>query len=485
MSLISAIPMLKERRTKILSTLGPASNTGSTLAALVDAGADVFRLNMSHGDHSGHRETYHLARKAAENANRTIAIVADLCGPKIRVGRLAGGAIELKGQEKVVVTTRDVIGESGLIPCGYQDLAADVSPGSRILMDDGLMELMVENVDETEIQCQVIRGGLLRERKGMNLPNVRVSAPSVTEKDREDAIFAMDLGVDFLALSFVREAKDVRDLRSLISTHGSKVNIIAKIERPEALDNIDEILKEADAIMVARGDLGVELPPEEVPLVQELLINRAHQVNKPVIVATQMLESMVEHALPTRAEVSDVSRAVRHGVDAVMLSAETAAGKYPVQSVRMMDRIARQTEAHMAQKGRYGSINRVAESERPLPVEVAAARSVALLTLDLKIKAVVVISQTGVTAAIVSSTRPAAPVLAVSTVSDAVSRMNLMWGVMPRLAESSCFDSPETMARRLVEETKVAEVGDKVLLARGFRAEEGEQNHPSVTILTI
>ncbi|MEO5342097.1 MAG: pyruvate kinase [Gammaproteobacteria bacterium SHHR-1] len=485
MSLLEPVPPLKMRRTKIVATLGPASNCETTLVDLVDAGADVFRLNMSHGSHAQHAETYHLARAAAAGGRRSIAILADLCGPKIRVGRLQEGAVNLEDGERVVVTTRDLVGGPGLIPCGYRSLASDVSPGSRILMDDGMLELMVESVADSEIGCQVLRGGLLRERKGINLPNVRVSAPSLTDKDRADAHFALDLGVDFLALSFVREAQDIRDLRQLISEHGSKVNIIAKIERPEALDNIDEILHETDAIMVARGDLGVELPPEEVPLIQELLINRAHQCNKPVIVATQMLESMVQHSLPTRAEVSDVSRAVRHGTDAVMLSAETAAGRYPVQAVRMMNRITRQTEAHMAAKGRYGHIGRVEDKELPLPPAIAAARAVSLLSRDLRIKAVVVLSQTGVTAAIVSATRPAAPVLAVSWEDDAVSRMNLMWGVMPRHAPAEGFEVADALARRLVLETQLAAPGEHVLLARGFRSLNEDICTPSIAVLTI
>ncbi len=485
MPLLEKVPPLKMRRTKIVATLGPASNIEPILAGLVDAGADVFRLNMSHGSHEQHAETYHLARAAAAGGRRSIAILADLCGPKIRVGQLDGGMIDLNDGERVVVTTRDVVGGPGLIPCGYQSLASEVSTGSRILMDYGMLELLVESVEGTEISCQVLRAGQLRERKGINLPNVRVSAPSLTEKDRADAHFALDLGVDFLALSFVREAQDIRDLRALIGEHGSKVNIIAKIERPEALDNIDEILTEADAIMVARGDLGVELPPEEVPLIQELLISRAHQFNKPVIVATQMLESMVQHSLPTRAEVSDVSRAVRHGVDAVMLSAETAAGRYPVQAVRMMNRITRQTESHMAAKGRYGHIGRVEDQDLPLPAAMAAARAVSLLSRDLQIKAVVVLSQTGVTAAIVSATRPAAPVLAVSWEDDAVSRMNLMWGVMPQLATEDAFDAAEELARRLVLETQLAGPGDHVLLARGFRSLTEDVSCPSIAVMTI
>src|SRR5262245_12255075 len=342
--------LLKRRRTKIVATLGPASSDPGAIEQLIAAGVDVFRLNMSHGTHAEHRAAYDRVRAAAAQRDAPVAVLVDLCGPKLRVGRFAGGRIDLTAGEQVVVTTRDVPGEPGLIPSQYEALAEDVRPGDRILLDDGLLELRVERVEGTEVGCQVVHGGVLRVRNGMNLPGVDVSAPSFTEKDREDTRFALEIGADFVALSFVRRASDLDELNALVA--GSRgAHVIAKIETPEALDAIDEILDACDAIMVARGDLGVEMPPEIVPIAQRRLLARARAKNKPAIVATQMLESMVQNAQPTRAEVSDVSTAVFAGADAVMLSAETASGAHPVAAVEMMDRVSRQVEGYQWSEG--------------------------------------------------------------------------------------------------------------------------------------
>ncbi len=321
MSKLSSQTPLRRRRTKIVATVGPACRDPAVLEDLLRAGVNVFRLNLSHGDHAGHRANFANIQSAAAAAGAAIAVLADLCGPKIRVGSFAGGSITLKSGQTVTVTTRDVLGEPGLIPSQYPALAEDVRPGDRILLDDGMLELHVDSVAGSDIACTVTAGGVLKDRKGMNLPGVLVSSPALTDKDRDDARFALDLGVDFLALSFVRRPSDVADLKSLIAAAGSTAPVIAKIEKPEALDAIDEILDAADGLMVARGDLGVELAPEAVPIVQHDLIERARRRHKPIIVATQMLESMVEHPRPTRAEVSDVSHAVFAGADAVMLSA--------------------------------------------------------------------------------------------------------------------------------------------------------------------
>ena len=347
MSIDTEVKLLARRRTKIVATLGPASSDTDTITRLIQAGVSVFRLNMSHGEHAGHRETFQLVRRLAAEADRHIAILADLAGPKIRVGRFAGGSIVLELGNKVTVTTRDVPGEAGLIPSQYENLADDLSPGDRILLADGVMELEVEGIDGTEIRCIVTQGGVLEDRKGMNLPRVDVSAPCLTDKDKSDARFLLELGVDYLGLSFVRRASDVGELQSLIADSGGQAGIVAKIERPEALEDADAIVEAADAIMVARGDLGVELPPEQVPIAQRKLVDAARARNKPVIVATQMLESMIEHARPTRAEVSDVSHTVLSGADAIMLSGETATGNHPVLAVEMMNRIARQSEAYL------------------------------------------------------------------------------------------------------------------------------------------
>src|SRR5438874_4343352 len=368
--------LLKRRRTRIVATVGPASREPAILEQLIHAGVDVLRLNLSHGDHGEHRVACERIRAAAGKLGEPVAVLADLCGPKIRVGKFRDGRIELHDDERVTVTTRDVVGVPGLIPSQYHALADDVRPGDRILLDDGLLELHVESVAGTEITCTVVSGGVLKDHKGMNLPGVSVSSPALTDKDRDDAHFALGIGVDWLALSFVRRASDVEDLQRLITSTGQATPVIAKIEKPEALACIDEILDAAGGIMVARGDLGVELPPETVPIAQEELVLRARRKNKPVIVATQMLESMVENARPTRAEVSDVSHAVFAGADAVMLSAETSVGAHPVRAVEMMDHVARQVEGWQWSEGAFRSLTRLEPEEAaPLPLRQAVARS--------------------------------------------------------------------------------------------------------------
>ncbi|MEZ4473790.1 MAG: pyruvate kinase, partial [bacterium] len=346
---------LKNRRTRIVATVGPASAGADVLRRLARH-VDVFRLNFSHGSHAAHAEALGLIRAAAGEADRPIAILADLCGPKIRVGRFPGGGIDLAEGAEVVVTTRPTEGGPGLIVSEYQDFARDVRPGSRVLLDDGNLELCVEAVAGEDVTCRVVQGGRLKDRKGMNLPGTALSTPALTEKDRADAIFAADLGVDWIALSFVRDAQDVLDLRRLLDDHGHDTPIVAKIEKPEALDCIGAILEVVDGIMIARGDLGVELPAEEVPLIQAELIRLAVEANRPVIVATQMLESMTEAARPTRAEVTDVAGAAIAGADAVMLSAETAAGRHPVEAVETMDRILRLVEGNLWRDGQFGRL---------------------------------------------------------------------------------------------------------------------------------
>jgi pyruvate kinase len=410
-------------------------------------------------------------------------VLADLCGPKIRVGRFAQGRIELADGDRVTVTTRDVPGEPGLIPSQYEALAHDVRPGDRILLDDGLLELRVEGVDGTEITCRVVHGGVLKDRKGMNLPGVDVSAPSMTEKDHEDARFVLDLGVDFVALSFVRRAADVEELRELISAQ-NPAHVIAKIEMPEALEAIDEILDVSDGIMVARGDLGVELPPEMVPIAQRRLVNAARSQNKPAIVATQMLESMIEHPRPTRAEVSDVSTAVFSGADAVMLSAETASGRYPVQAVEMMDRVARQVEACLWEEGAFGTIALREDEERPIPLHEAIARSTAQLSRDLRVRSILVLSRSGATAGMVAAARPAAPVLAASTEPRICARMSLLWGVISVLVDEAEYQQPTALARRLARELGLGEAGDFILTVQGFK-QPPEDTAPTITALRV
>lgn len=484
MSIDTEVELLALRRTKIVATLGPASNNADTIARLMQAGVNVFRLNMSHGEHAAHGETFQCVRRLAAEAGRHIAILADLAGPKIRVGRFTGGSIVLELGDKVTVTTRDVPGEPGLIPSQYEALADDLSPGDRILLADGVMELEVESIDGTEIRCTVIQGGVLEDRKGINLPRVEVSAPCLTEKDKHDARFLLKLGVDYLGLSFVRRASDIRELKLLVEESGAHVGIVAKIERPEALEDVDAIVNLSDAIMVARGDLGVELPPEQVPIAQRKLVDAARASNKPVIVATQMLESMIENARPTRAEVSDVSHTVLSGADAIMLSGETAAGDHPVLAVEMMNRIARQSEAYLWEQGAFGGFDLRDRGEPPIPFGDAVARSSGQLSRDLRVRGILVISHSGMSAATMSSARPAAPVVSISSSEASCRRMSLMWGVVPHLVEEGDLADPVAMARERAQTLGLAEPGEFVLLVRGFHADP-MLNTPSITLLRV
>jgi len=478
------MPHLSSRKTKIIATLGPASNNQEIIYALIKAGVNIFRLNMSHGEHQGHRKLYQLIRQSAAELNEPIAIFADLCGPKIRTGQFNNGSIMLNSGERVIVTTRDMPGEKNIIPCQYAALSNDVKPGDRILLDDGKFELKVEAIEGQDITCQVIFGGELKNHKGMNLPGVNVSCPSLTEKDRSDAVFALNLGVDYLALSFVRRAEDIDELRELITTNGYDTHIIAKIEKPEALINAQAIIQAADAIMIARGDLGVELNAEDVPVAQHQLIRRARALNKPVIVATQMLESMVDNSRPTRAEVTDVSNAVYSATDAVMLSGETAAGRFPVETVAIMARIIKQTEAFMREQDAFGKLTHRDAEIRPLPFGDAVADATAQLCADLRAKAIIGITSSGMSVVTLSSARPSAPLIAVTASMHVCRRMNLYWGVVPIYSEEAGHTHPNKLAREITVRTGLAVQGDNIIVVRGFNKDR-ELNSPTITMLTL
>lgn len=478
------IPHLSSRKTKIIATLGPASNTEDVIKTLIKAGVNVFRLNMSHGDHEGHRKVYELVRQSAEELKQHITLFADLCGPKIRTGKFKDDSINLVKGTRVLVTTRNILGEDHIIPCQYVALADDVKSGDRILLDDGKLELKVIDKHNTEISCEVIHGGVLKNNKGINLPGVDVSCPSLTEKDRADAVFALDLGVEYLALSFVRKAEDITDLRQLITAKDCQTHIIAKLEKPEALQNGDAIIEAADAIMIARGDLGVELNPEDVPIAQHQLIKRARALNKPVIVATQMLESMIENSRPTRAEATDVSNAVYSAADAVMLSAETAAGAFPVEAVEMMVRIINQTEAFMREQQIYGKSLPRESQLKQLPFGHAVADATAQLCTDVQAKAIISITKAGMTVVTLSSARPEAPLIAISANQQICRRMNLYWGVIPVYSEDAGITHPNKLARQYALETKLANEGDNILLVRGFD-QNPKLNTPTITMLTL
>ena len=484
MTIVTELDLLKYRRSKIVATVGPASANQETIAQLIEAGVDVFRINMSHGEHATHGAAMATIREVAAQLGRHTAILADLCGPKIRTGKFTNGFVELVADARVLVTTRDVIGNSDVIPSQYEGLPRDVRRGDRILLNDGAVELRVEHVDGTDVHCIVIAGGSLGDHKGINLPGVHVSAPSLTDKDRVDAEFALQQRVDFLALSFVRTAADIESLRAVINAAAWQPMIIAKIEKPEALANASAIIAATDAIMVARGDLGVELNPEQVPVAQNQLIKRAIAANKPVIVATQMLESMIENARPTRAEVTDVAHAVSSYSDAIMLSGETAVGAYPVQAVAMMDRIARQTESYNWHT-LHGQRGELPESgDLAVPFGDAVADAVAKLVNDTHARAVLVISNRGMTAATISAARPKAPVVAISRNEGICRRMSLMWGVIPHLSQQVGKDKPAVVARNVAKELHLAESGEFVVLVRGFSADP-ELNVPTISLITV
>ena len=451
---------LSFRRTKIVATQGPATSTPEVLDAMIAAGVDVFRLNFSHGSHESHAESMRAIKEAIARSGRHVAVMGDLCGPKIRVGHFEKGSIELVEGSRVTINVRKVMGHDGLIPSEYEELAKDVKPGDRILMADGTRELRVVSVDDTEVLCDVVRGGVISDRKGINLPNVAISTPSFTAKDKDDAAFACELGVDYLAMSFVRSAKDVLELKAFLAERGADIPVMSKIEKPEAVHNIESIMEASDAIMVARGDLGVEMPAEEIPLIQKELTRMAIRANKPVVIATQMLESMIGAGTPTRAEVTDVAWAAMEGADAVMLSGETSVGKYPVEAVKTMDRIVRMIEGYQYHTDRFFSL---VSHEHPADFEVSMdsqileglSRSATKMARELNAKAVAVCAKTGTTARMISAERPLSPIIAMGCNERICARMGLYWGVLPCLVDEQVIKSPWKFVPQILKDTGI------------------------------
>lgn len=415
------------RRTKIVATVGPACDTAEKLKKLMEAGVDVFRLNFSHGDHHSKADIIRTIRELSSQRQVAVGILGDLQGPKIRTGLMKNGSMELTAGQEVTFTTDDVLGENGRIPTIYKQLPNDVIKGDRILLDDGLMEMEVLGSDGREVSCRVISGGTLKDRKGINLPGAKVSAPALTDKDREDLEFCISQEVDYIALSFVRSASDIHELKKIIFAMHSEINVIAKIEKPEAVDNFDEILIAADGIMVARGDLGVEISPEKVPLIQKRIIRKCNAAGKPVITATQMLESMVNNPRPTRAETSDVANAILDGSDAIMLSAETASGKYPLEAVQMMVQVAQDVERCPCSI--VHEFNPSPHDEDYPPLTEAIGQAACRVAEGVGAAAILAFTQTGKTAALVSKYRPALPIIAVTPSSPVRRRMALYAGV--------------------------------------------------------
>ncbi len=457
------------RRAKIVCTVGPASQTPEMLERLLASGMDVARLNFSHGTHEQHTATIEALRAASLKVRKAVGILGDLQGPKIRTGKLdKGEALLREGAELRITTDESVVGNAQLVSTTYQYLPGDVNPGDRILLDDGLLELRVKSTDKKSlVTTEVVHGGTLRNNKGINLPGVMLRAEALTPKDREDLLFGLKAGVDYVALSFVRQPSDLDQARQVMAQAGRQVPIVAKLEKPEALARLDAILEKTDGVMVARGDLGVEIPPEEVPAIQKDIIRRANQRGLPVIVATQMLNSMIDHPRPTRAEASDVANAVFDGADALMLSGETASGKYPLDSLKMMDRIvlAAESASRASATGR-GYTPPSTEAPAPFPEVIAATACRAAVDAGASLIAAFTLS--GTTARLLSHFRPRVPVVAFSPNQEVRRRLALLWGVVPRVLEP--IQETEAMVRRVEEELisrGLAQRGEKVVIVYG------------------
>lgn len=435
------------RKAKIVATLGPVTRTLDAVQSLVTAGMDVARLNFSHGSHDDHRQNFENVRLAAERAGRPVAVLQDLQGPKIRIGRLRGGRAVLKEGAEVVITVDPEDTSGHKLPCTYSGLPGDVQRGDPILLADGELRLEVLSVTRKEVTCRVITGGVLTDNKGINLPGTAVNIPALTPKDLDDLLFGLTLGVDYVAASFVRSADDVREVRR----HAGSLPIIAKIEKPQAVDRLDEICLAADGIMIARGDLGVELPLERVPLIQKAAIEKINRFGKPAIVATQMLESMIERPAPTRAEVSDVANAILDGADAVMLSAESATGRYANQAVRTMGSIIEEVE----RSPRFHARPETEIERSDGTFATAVARAAAAAADQLGIRTIVCYSRTGQTARLIAEYRPRANIIAFTPRRDAYFRTALYWGVTARMVDP--FHSTDEMLGQI----------SSMLLARG------------------
>ena len=455
------------RRAKIVCTLGPASDTLEMIEALVEAGMDCARLNFSHGSLDDHAKLAGLVREAAARKRRPVAILADLCGPKMRIGKFPGGPIELVPGARFVLTNRDVPGDATQVSHSYRPLPQDVVPGDAILLDDGLMLLRVVETTDTDVICEVEIGGTLSDRKGLNVPGAKLSTPALTAKDKVDLEFAVNtLHTDYLALSFVRSAEDVRQAQRL----AKGTPVIAKLEKPEAIDNLAEILDIAEGAMVARGDLGVEVGSEKVPLIQKRIIREVNARGKLVITATQMLDSMIRNPRPTRAEAADVANAILDGTDAIMLSGETAAGKYPVESVKMMDAITLEVERDWLSSP-VGAIAdpKLIDSSGGWGFTEAAARAAAALSYALPLQAIVSFTRDGRTARLLSEYRPRSIVVAITSRPEVASQLALEWGVVPRIEiPPDTLEEALRLAGALLVREKLAKHGDSVAIVMGW-----------------
>jgi pyruvate kinase len=462
------------KKTKIIATIGPSSNNKSVLKKMASAGMNVARLNFSHGSYAEHGKVINRIRSLSEEMAQPIGILLDLQGPKIRTGMLKDRQpVLLKKNRTIQITSKDVpAGTAEEVSTTYPSLATDVKQGDKILLDDGLIELKVLSSTRDTVTCKIVYGGKLKEHKGINLPGVNVSAPSLTEKDRMDLQFGIEAGVDYIALSFVRSPDDLKHIKNIIKRHGAEIPVIAKIEKPEAVEHLNDILEVADGIMIARGDLGVELRPEQVPTIQKYMIEKSIVANKPVITATQMLETMSSNPIPTRAEASDVANALFDGTDAVMLSGETAAGKYPVQAVKMMARIAAEAETSPFMK-----FNLQHQRDPDDLVTHAVAQSAVNILHELDAKAIIVFSVSGKTSKLISKQRPAMPVYAFSPSKSVFNRLSLVWGITPWIIPA--IDDTKRIIDTgvdILRQKKLIRKNDLVIIVTGLALKRGSTN---------
>ncbi|MCB9559218.1 MAG: pyruvate kinase [Kofleriaceae bacterium] len=463
------------RRAKIVCTLGPASSSPEKIGELIDAGMDVVRLNFSHGTHADHTKLITTVRAEAERRDRAVAVLLDLQGPKIRVGKFAEGQVELHpGAEFAITTDTSVVGDVHRVSTSYTGLIHDVRPGDQILLDDGYLALAVTEVGDKEVRTIVVAGGTLKNNKGINLPGVEVSAPALSEKDRADIGWGLQMGVDYVALSFVRRPEDVLEAKHLLTADGVRIPVIAKIEKPQAVDRLDDIIAVADGVMVARGDLGVEMGPEKVPMIQKRLIERTNQLGKIVITATQMLESMIQQPRPTRAEASDVANAVLDGTDALMLSGETASGKHPVESVKTMARIIREIESSAYYR-------QYIEPPQQLDMAVSAnaiAHAAMVAARAMKLRAIAVVTNSGGAARLLSEYRPEARIVALTSNEVTYRQLALVWGVTPLMI------TPAVTTDELIDQVEhelssrgLARSNDHVVITMGVPVGSGESTN--------
>lgn len=460
-------------KTKIVATVGPASRSKSVLEKMISSGMNVARLNFSHGSYEEYTNIINKIRSLSRTMNRPVGIIADLQGPKIRTGELKDGKpVTLKKSGTICITTKNVPGTADIISTTYSRLVDDLKKGDAVLLDDGLIELRVLSKTIDAVSCKIIHGGTLKEHKGINLPGVNVSVPSITPKDKRDISFGIKSSVDFFALSFVRSSDDLKQIKSVIKKQGADIPVIAKIEKPEAVDNLDKILKVADGVMVARGDLGVEMKPEKVPTIQKYVIHKAITANRLVITATQMLETMIDHPIPTRAEASDVANAIYDGTDAIMLSGETAAGKYPNKAVQMMRRIA--AEAEMSD---FMDYNIQSDKDPENTVTHAIAQSSVNMLHEVDAKAIIVFSASGKTAKFVSKQRPSKPVHAFTPSTAIYNRLALLWGIIPQyIPRIKNVKSMIEAGEKLLLQKKLIKKNDLIIIITGLALKSGSTN---------